>query len=41
MGIEVLPFMLASFQSRHPRIALELSLTNRVEDLLRRDEWSV
>lgn len=37
MGLEVLPPLLASFRGRHPRITLELSLTNRVEDLLRRD----
>ncbi|QGM44650.1 LysR family transcriptional regulator [Methylocystis heyeri] len=37
MGLEALPPMLASFRRRHPGVTLELSLTNRVEDLLRRD----
>lgn len=37
MGTEVLPPMLRPFLRHHPHIALELSLTNRVEDLLRRD----
>lgn len=36
MGVEVLPPMLASFRDRHPGIALEVSLSNRTEDLLRR-----
>jgi len=33
----VLPPILAGFRQRHPGIALELSLSNRNEDLLRRD----
>jgi len=35
IGGEVLPAILARFHKRHPRIALELVLTNRNEDLLR------
>lgn len=37
MGCEVLPPILARFRHRHPGIALELALTNRNENLLRRD----
>jgi len=37
MGAEVLPPMLARFRARHPSIALELVLSNRNEDLLRRE----
>lgn len=37
VGVEVLPSMLASFGESHPRIKLELALTNRNEDLLRGD----
>jgi DNA-binding transcriptional LysR family regulator len=37
MGAEVLPPMLARFRARHPGIVLELVLTNRNEDLLRRE----
>jgi DNA-binding transcriptional LysR family regulator len=37
MGSEVLPEMLVRFRERHPQITLELVLTNRTEDLLRRD----
>jgi DNA-binding transcriptional LysR family regulator len=37
VGAEVLPPILAAFRRRHPRIVLELALTNRTEDLLRRD----
>jgi len=37
VGAEVLPPILAVFRERHPGIALELALTNRTEDLLRRD----
>jgi DNA-binding transcriptional LysR family regulator len=37
VGAEVLPPILADFRRRHPGIALELALTNRTEDLLRRD----
>ncbi len=37
VGIEVLPPMLAELIARHPRLQLELVLSNRNEDLLRRD----
>jgi DNA-binding transcriptional LysR family regulator len=37
VGAEVLPPILADFRRHHPGIALELALTNRTEDLLRRD----
>lgn len=37
IGIEVLPPMLARFRERHPGIVLEVVLSNRNEDLLRRD----
>ncbi|MGO8920512.1 MAG: LysR family transcriptional regulator [Stellaceae bacterium] len=37
MGAEVLPAILARFRERHPDIALELVLSNRNEDLLRRE----
>jgi DNA-binding transcriptional LysR family regulator len=37
MGCEVLPAILASFRHKHPGIVLELALTNRNKDLLRRD----
>lgn len=37
VGIEVLPAMLARFREDHPGIVLELALSNRNEDLLRRD----
>jgi len=37
MGAEVLPRILAEFASVHPKIAFELHLSNRTEDLLRRD----
>jgi DNA-binding transcriptional LysR family regulator len=37
VGAEVLPAILASCAERHPRIAFELHLSNRTEDLLRRD----
>lgn len=37
VGVAVLPPMLASFHTAHPAITLELALTNRTEDLLRRD----
>ena len=37
IGCEVLPAILASFRAAHPGIALELALTNRNEDLARRD----
>jgi DNA-binding transcriptional LysR family regulator len=35
MGGEVLPSILASFHAAHPRISIELALSNRNEDLLR------
>lgn len=37
IGAEVLPTMLADFRSLNPRITVELSLSNRNEDLLRGD----
>jgi DNA-binding transcriptional LysR family regulator len=37
IGIEVLPSCLAAFREAHPNIAVELVLSNRAEDLLRRD----
>jgi DNA-binding transcriptional LysR family regulator len=37
IGCEVLPPFLASFRESHPGIVLELALSNRNEDLLRRD----
>src|SRR5207244_132151 len=37
IGHEVLPPILAEFGWRHPRIALELSLSDRQEDMLRGD----
>jgi len=37
IGAEVLPALLADFRGRHPEIAVELSLSNRTEDLLRRE----
>lgn len=37
IGAEVLPSCLAAFRERHPQIALELVLSNRSEDLLRRE----
>jgi len=37
IGTEVLPGVLAAFRERHPRIAIELVISNRSEDLLRRD----
>jgi DNA-binding transcriptional LysR family regulator len=37
VGLEVLPPILAAFARDHPGIALELSLSNRNEDLLQRD----
>jgi DNA-binding transcriptional LysR family regulator len=37
IGCEVLPAMLARFRQSHPGIVLELALSNRNEDLLRRD----
>lgn len=37
VGIEVLPPILAAFREAHPRIVIEMALSNRNEDLLRRD----
>jgi DNA-binding transcriptional LysR family regulator len=37
VGVEVLPPMLAAFREQHPGIVIELSLSNRQEDMLRRD----
>jgi DNA-binding transcriptional LysR family regulator len=37
IGAEVLPAILADFADRHPKIVFELNLSNRTEDLLRRD----
>lgn len=37
VGVEVLPPMLARLRAEHPRLVIELSLSNAVEDLLRRD----
>lgn len=37
IGAEVLPPMLAAFRERHPGIVVELALSNRSADLLRRD----
>lgn len=37
VGAYVLPAILAEFQERHPAIAIELSLSNRTQDLSRRD----
>ncbi len=37
IGCEVLPPILAAFHAEHPGIAIELTLTNRNEDLARRD----
>jgi DNA-binding transcriptional LysR family regulator len=37
VGVEVLPPMLAALQPDHPALVFELSLSNRSEDLLRRE----
>jgi len=37
IGVEVLPACLAPFRQRHPHIAIELVLSNRPQDLLRRE----
>jgi DNA-binding transcriptional LysR family regulator len=37
IGTEVLPAILARFREMHPRIAIELMLSNRSEDLLQRE----
>ena len=37
VGVEVLPPILTEFRARHPGVVIELSLSDRAEDLLRRD----
>jgi DNA-binding transcriptional LysR family regulator len=37
IGVEVLPAVIARLQQQHPRLKVELVLTNRVQDLLRRE----
>jgi len=37
MGVEVLPPMLTGFREAYPDVAIELALSNRQEDLLRRE----
>lgn len=37
IGTEVLPPILTAFREKHPRIAIELVLSNRTDDLIRRD----
>ena len=37
IGVEVLPPILAALRSAHPELVIELALSNRVEDLLRRE----
>lgn len=37
IGCEVLPPLIARFRAAHPQVAVELALTNRTEDLSRRD----
>lgn len=37
MGVEVLPPILAAFRHQHPKVEIELSLSNKPQDLLRRD----
>jgi DNA-binding transcriptional LysR family regulator len=37
IGTEVLPAGLAAFREQHPKIAIELVLSNRTQDLLRRE----
>ena len=37
VGVEVLPPILARLKGSHPGIAVELSISNRMEDLLKRD----
>src|SRR5262249_43077245 len=37
IGVEVLPSLLASFRDAHPRIVAELVVSNRNQDLLRRE----
>ena len=37
IGVEVLPPILARFREKHPRIVIEMVLSNRSDDLIRRD----
>ncbi|MEX1153096.1 LysR family transcriptional regulator [Parvibaculum sp.] len=37
IGTQVLPAMLTRFREKHPRIAIEMVLSNRTDDLIRRD----
>jgi len=37
VGVEVLPPILAALRQTHPQLVIELVLSNRIEDLLRRD----
>ncbi|MGA0605832.1 LysR family transcriptional regulator [Phenylobacterium sp. VNQ135] len=37
MGVEVLPAILARFREAHPRIDVEVAVSNKLEDLSRRD----
>lgn len=37
VGVEVLPPIVACLRQRHPALTIELALTNRVQDLLRRE----
>ncbi|WP_342322067.1 LysR family transcriptional regulator [Burkholderia pseudomallei] len=37
VGVEVLPPIVARLRQRHPALTVELALTNRVQDLLRRE----
>jgi len=37
VGVEVLPPILTGFREAHPEIAIELAISNRQEDLLRRE----
>ena len=37
LGVEVLPGILSDFRAEFPAIAIELSLSNQIADLLRRD----
>ena len=37
VGVEVLPPILASLRERHPELVIELVLSNKVQDLLRRE----
>ncbi len=37
IGVEVLPPILAELRAAHPELVVELTLSNRLEDLLRRE----